>query len=506
MRASAVVFCCTLLSVCTLGCGSSPASGPVVTLSPASLIVTTGDGPTTFAAVLSNGAVGPVTWALSGPGSISTTSGDQTAYQPPALGGAGGTASLRATAGCGTGCGPLGNTATISVNAATTGNLTITVSGLPSVAPASLAVKGPNSFSQTVSTATTATLTGLAPGAYTVTGADILDSNNPIVNGKWTAPPAPVAVKANTAASVTVAYASLPGYGRLWAANGAALDGFTPGDLQVNRSPSLTPTTSGAVQGIAFDSTGAVWTAQGGAPDAVLGYAAAGLTSSAALTPAVTLTGTEISTPEALAIGPNARVWVANCATNTVSAYPLSGGAAVVQLTGSAFACPRGLAFDAAGNLWVANKNGVAGCFASSSLGASSSTVTPAVTVIPPTGASQPSAVALDAQGNLWVAFCTGPAVARYAINGSVATLVATLLPTTGNPPSLDCPVALALDNSGDLFVGNAGASGGTLSWFAATDTAPGGAINPVLQLTNIAVGVGGLAFNPTPTNLPIKH
>ncbi len=505
MRASVVVLCCTLLSVWTLGCGSSPASGPVVTVSPATLTVTTGDGATTFAAVLSNGAVGPVTWSLSGPGAISTTSGDQTAYQPPALGGSGGAAMLRATAGCGTGCGSIGNTATITVNTARTGNLTIAVTGLPTVAPATLTVTGPNNYSQAVSTATIATLTGLVPGAYTVTGADIVDSTNPVVNGKWTAPPAPATVAANAVANVTVTYASLPGYGRLWVANGPALDGFTPGDLQVDHSPSLTPTTAGPVQGLAFDSTGAVWTAQG-TPDAVVSYAAAGLAGNAALSPAVTLSG--VSGPEGVAIGPDGRVWVANCTGSTVAAYPLSGGAAAVTLSGGAFACPRGLAFDAAGNLWVANGGGAAVRVPSSQLG-SNATANPDTTLTPPTGATQPSAVALDAHGNVWVAFCGGSAVARYASStGSVSTTPAATLTPFGTPPSLDCPVALALDNSGELFVANTGTAGagGTLSWFAASDMAAGGAVGPLLFLPNIAVGVGGLAFNPTPANLPINH
>ncbi len=510
MRASAVVLFCTLLSVWTFGCGSSPASGPVVTVSPATFTVTTGDGATTFVAVLSNGAVDPVTWSLSGPGTISTTSGDQTAYQPPALGQSGGTATLRATAGCGTGCGPVGNTATITVNAARTGNLTIAVTGLPSVAPASLTVSGPNNYSQTVSTAQSVTVTGLAPGAYTVTGADIVDSTNPIVNGKWTAPAAPATVAANAVANVTLVYASLPGYGRLWVANGATLDGFTPGDLQVNRAPGLTPTTASAVQGMAFDSTGAVWTAQPGAPDAVVSYAAAGLASSSALSAAVTLSGAPISSPEGVAIGPDGRLWVANCATNTVAAYPLTGGSAAVELTGSAFQCPSGLAFDTAGNLWVANRSGVAERVPSSHLSSNNAPV-PDITLAPPTSpdAGLPSALALDAQGNVWVAFCGGPAVARYASsNGSVSTTPVATLTQTGTPPSLDCPVALALDNSGELFVGNAGTAGasGTLSWFAAADMADGGAATPLFFLPNITVGTGGLAFNPTPANLPIRH
>lgn len=179
-----------------------------------------------------------------------------------------------------------------------------------------------------------------------------------------------------------------------------------------------------------------------------------------------------------------------------------------MTLSGGAFACPRGLAFDAAGNLWVANGGGAAVRVPSSQLG-SNATANPDTTLTPPTGATQPSAVALDAHGNVWVAFCGGSAVARYASStGSVSTTPAATLTPFGTPPSLDCPVALALDNSGELFVANTGTAGagGTLSWFAASDMAAGGAVGPLLFLPNIAVGVGGLAFNPTPANLPINH
>ena len=286
MRTAFAVLLSVLGSVWVLGCGSSGASGPVVSVSPGTLSVTTGDGATTFAAILSNGAVDPVTWTLTGPGTISATTGAQTSYQPPPLGGAGGTATLRATAGCGAGCVPVGDTATITVNAATTGTLTLTVQ-LQGPGPANLTVTGPNSFSQTVSTNGTTTLTGLAPGTYTVTAADIT-VNDPIVTSQYSAPAVSVAVAANAAATATVTYAAKPGYGMLWTV-GAAVGHpgrlHSPATCTVNKAPSVTPSAGGLVQGVAFDASGNLWASLKGAPDSVVSYAPAGLANSAPLTP-----------------------------------------------------------------------------------------------------------------------------------------------------------------------------------------------------------------------------
>ncbi len=508
MRASAVVVGCTLCSIWTVGCGSNGAAGPAVVISPATLSVATGGTATTFQAYLSGGATSPVAWTLTGPGALAPVSDVETSYQPPSLGESGGTATLKASAPCGTGC-TVVNTATLTVSTATTGTLTVTVTDLPTTAPATLTVSGPNGYSQAVSTTNTATLVGLSPGAYTVTGADIGDSTNPVVNSKSTAAPAPVTVVANAMASVTVTYAPVPGYGYLWVAGGMGLEGFTPGDLQVQGTPSITPTTSGAVQAVAFDASGTLWTSQLGPPDSVVSYAPAGLASSAPLTAAVTVTGGPVSGPAGVALGPDGRLWVANCASNVIAAYPLTGGAAQVEISGNPFNCPYGIAFDSAGNLWVANRTGVAERIPAAQIQANNTAPSPDVTLTPPTGASQPDGLALDAQGNVWVAFCAGPAVARYeASGGSVAATPIATLTQTGTPPSLDCPVGLALDNSGDLFVANAGTlgAGATVSWFTAANLATGGAASPLFQLTSFAPSVGGLAFNPTPTNLPIFH
>jgi streptogramin lyase len=268
------------------------------------------------------------------------------------------------------------------------------------------------------------------------------------------------------------------------------------------------------VQGIAFDASGTLWASLKGATSSVVSYAAAGLADSAPLTPGVTLSDSNISDPAGLAFGPNGQLWVANCATNSITAYPRAGGSAIIVITspsGMLLKCPRAIAFDTVGNLWVANATGVAERFPNAQIAATNNAPAADVTLTAPASpaSSQPSGIALDASGNVWVAFCSGSTVARYAASGTTVntTPAATLTPTGASPVSLDCPVALALDNSGQLWVANKGTgiAGATLSEFALTDMASGGPVAPLTELT-VGVTVGGLAFNPTATNLPIRH
>ena len=502
MRTSPAVLLSIVTAVWGLGCGDSGGSGPLVTVSPPTLTVFTGDNASGFQATLSNGATGTVTWTLdpaTGLGSISTTTGTQTSYQPPQLGATGGTVKLRASTGT------LGYTATITVNTATTGALTINVSR-PTAAPASLTVTGPSGFSQVVSAQTTTTLTKLAPGSYTVTAAEIVDTSSQTVDTKYSAPPVSATVAANAVATATVIYLSEPGYGQLWVAGGNNdLDGFTDDDLFVQRTPGVSPSTGSQVQGIAFDASGALWASL--ANNTVVSYTA-GLATSLPLTPAVTVSD-QISNPGGVAIGADGRMWVANCGNNTVQAYALAGGSPVVSIGSTSFNCPRGIAFDAAGNLWVTNTGGSGSVvrFANAAI-ATTGSATPTVTVTPPSGGTQPYGVALDKDGNVWVAYYGGSKVARYT-NGTFTAAAAVLSQDAAQSPlNLDRPVALALDKSGRLWVANAGtaAASGTLSVFSTTDMASSGAPAPLTELTGIGVTVGGLAFNPTAANLPIRH
>jgi sugar lactone lactonase YvrE len=240
----------------------------------------------------------------------------------------------------------------------------------------------------------------------------------------------------------------------------------------------------------------------------VVSYAATDLAASpAALTPVVTITDSKLVNPSGITIGPNNWIYVANCGTSSVTAYALTGGGEQLIIGSAGFNCPRGIAFDAAGNLWVANASASAVRVLAAQFGASNLTAAVDTTLSPPSGASQPYGIALDVNGNVWVSYCGGSAVAQYAAaatgNGVATTPDITLTSNGASSPSLSCPVALALDNTGNLWVANGNA--GTLSAFSVSQLETG-TPDPLFQLTNIGVTVGGLAFNPTAAGLPIQH
>ena len=86
---------------------------------------------------------------------------------------------------------------------ATSGDLTISIVGLPAGVPGAVTLSGPASYSKTVTASTT--LTGLAPGAYTLSAASV-------AQGTGTLAPTPVTqqvqVNAGATASASVTYAA----------------------------------------------------------------------------------------------------------------------------------------------------------------------------------------------------------------------------------------------------------------------------------------------------------
>jgi len=109
-----------LLALAAACGGRSTSAAPSLAVSPTARTVLAGSAATTFTATLSDSS-DPITWSLTGPGTISPATGAATSYTPPATATATATATLTATAG------GLTASATITVNPA--GGGTVTVNG-----------------------------------------------------------------------------------------------------------------------------------------------------------------------------------------------------------------------------------------------------------------------------------------------------------------------------------------------------------------------------------------
>ncbi|MEJ2290209.1 MAG: hypothetical protein P8Y05_00675 [Deinococcales bacterium] len=180
------------------------------------------------------------------------------------------------------------------------------MSGLPSGVNGVVQVTM-GSYAQTVSAS--ATLSGLAPGTYTI-APQTLSLRRNAFNGS--ASSSTVTVSAGNTASVSVSYAAQRG--DLWVPDYSAntLDMFAAGSLESSPAPSAT--INGGLNGptgVAFDASGNLWVGNQGV-DAVVRYAAASLTSSPS--PAAPIT-TGASKPAGVALDVNGNLWVTHQGT-----------------------------------------------------------------------------------------------------------------------------------------------------------------------------------------------
>jgi streptogramin lyase len=200
-------------------------------------------------------------------------------------------------------------------------------------------------------------------------------------------------------------------HGNLWVASGYAkyagsysvLEYAKP--LTASSAPTVTipVSTTGASEGIAFDSSGDLFVSSWGA-DRVSEFTPP-LTSSS--TPAATITN-GISGPEGLAFDRHGNLWICDTSTSKIVEYspPFTGGPALTMGVGTLVA-PQSAAFDAKGDLFIADPvNGsvyeYTPPFSSGSL--------PAVTL----SLNEPFAVTVDSSGNLWVSDNAASAVYEY--------------------------------------------------------------------------------------------
>ena len=317
--------------------------------------------------------------------------------------------------------------------------------------------------------------------------------------------------------------------GNLWVIDGGeatppALEMFTPTQLESLKKkktdqplPKVQITSDAFVfpQQAVFDTAGNLWVSDNGA-NAVFVFAAAQLTTTATVTPSVTITATpSFDGPLGLAFDGSGNLWIANNGTTTIFEFNQTAlpavGAGAVSLTPSVILSddgngsiqgPWALIFDTTGNLWSSNANAPSTVveFAKSDL-SSTGSPTPAVTVSPTNvgkksqipSLNSPNGISLDNTGGLGVANSAAVfSVARFAnsqlINGSPVPNAL----ISGNKTGLGAP-------AGDNFEPIVKVSNGSLTDAATADLAQS-ATKPATPSNIINAQLFRRRRTPTPT------
>ena len=412
-----------------------------------------------------------------------------------------------------------GSTATATVTyAAITGALRITVNGLPAGVNANIAVNSATTSFSTTVTATT-TLTGLAPNNYFVTTLNARASGAIVDTVFVSNDGNELSIGAGQLIETTVTYTPRGGTASLWVPVFGSVSRLSASQLDIGGAitPAGTLTQSGSNEAVVFDANGNMYVSNGS--NSISRYTPAQLALGGTPTP-VTLTSTGLINPIGMAFDSSGNLWVANptvigSATNDrlVSFTPAqltAGGSQTPDktITSGSFSDPVGLAFDTAGNLWVSNANSASSSlvrFTAAQLTAGGSQ-TPN-RIVSSTSFARPSQIAFDANGNLWVANQNGNDIQGLVISFTAAQLDAgsSQSPTVSLTGSaLTQPTGLAFDKGGNLWVFRLGAN---LVQITAANLAASGSPTAAKVISGIGSPSGGyLAFNPTPSNLPINN
>jgi hypothetical protein len=410
----------------------------------------------------------------------------------------------------------------------TSAQLALTITPPPGIS-AQLSISGPGNFAKTIPAdgATTVTLSGLVPGAYTFAAPSLVVPTS-LVDTVWAAdlsmlPGGKLTLTAGQSATLAIPYAVRPGTGSIALTHfgdARALSLWPAGSLLAGTNPPATAELLTSYQdwgGMAVDSAGVVWMLANDLGTSTFVEFAPAAFAAGATNPMPTLlqAGGRL---DAFCLDGAGGAWGASKSEGKLyywSAATIAGGnllTADVILQGAAgsLSAPVALALDATGSLWVANA-APAGSTGPAALGtlarlvprqlATSGYALPGIQL--PVAA--PTALAFDAMGNLWVVSAANTLLefAAAQLDGTSAAPAVTLALDPDAAASAlafdalgDLLVALlhATDNSGALVLFTPGqlALGGTQAGLVALKTAP--------QMGSMSL----LLVDPTPAGLPL--
>jgi sugar lactone lactonase YvrE len=427
----------------------------------------------------------------------------------PAVGGDGGTPD-----GGGTGDGG----ASACTDTTTTGNLTITISGLPAAVSASVAVAAGSAAPTMVTASQTLMVAG---GSYTITAQRVAGPADPIARTAYeptvTGASGGACVRAGMTTTVTVSYALIATSNKLWFSNGngdAAMLAYAPSALAASGMPAAgvaAKTKSSA--GFTFDPAGNVWAlASTTADPPIARYPAASLGASGVKLPDIEIESPSFGGgspgPKVLAFDRSGNLWTTvgwadkivkfNAAQIAASGNPT----AAVELTG--LDGPSALAFDMTGNRWVSAGEKVMRIDASR-LAASGAGADLTIQLARPAMAGELGAaygLAFDAAGNLWVQAGLLCRLTPSDLAGTGSKTVDSGVQIEMRVTAL--PVGLAFDESGGLWLAS---SAGAFVRFAPAQLAASGMPAPERVITSSDVGHADyFGIYPAPAALPLHH
>jgi len=209
-------------------------------------------------------------------------------------------------------------------------------------------------------------------------------------------------------------------------------------ELDPSGNPSTFATTTSGLDyplGLAFDSSGNLFVANGGA-NTIEEFHTNGQTSF--------LSSPSLNEPDGLAFDANGDLFVANYGNNTVEEFSPGGTGTVFATATDGLDEPEGLAFDGDGNLFVSNQGGGNGTIMEISPNGSNS-----VFATTASGLDNPQGLVFDRSGTLYVANYSNNTIEKFNALGQGMIFTGTNL--------LAEPYGLGLDGSGNLFVANHG-------------------------------------------------
>ena len=459
----------------------------------------------------------PATGGTGGGAGSSSTGGTGGGAGSSSTGGTGGGAGSSSTGGGAGEAGAAGAAGT-DCGEGDSGDLAVTIAGLPEGIDADVTLSGPGGDEELESSAM---LSDVATGTYSISASEVAD-DDPLVRTLYRpGPESSVCVAADSEAALEVEYSAVAPSNKLWVLSdgSARVQGFASSSLtESNDEPATVALDIPAGIDLAFEPSGELWVVGATVSDPhLLRYSASELGASGEPEPDREIVIDDlgcIPSIHAIAFDHIGQLWVSACGDTIYRLTPddlASSGTRTAEVVLSGVTENRDIALDADGNLWAAS-DGAAVRYDSDRLDASDSEPPDAILNVrnaPDTQDISVDYLTFDESGNLWVTDFGGNFIAQLPAadlaDGGERIVVSASSLTLSVSALLNRP---AFDGEGGLWISY---SAGRIARVAPADllvsTGAGDPTTPEVILSGPGIGnTANVAFFPAPSGLPLYH